>query len=105
MAIRGGPSPASTFQCFLDSDGMASLKDKGQPYIVFFKAGIAADGRVGGRRTTVLTSDLSADKQLRVAASGLIAAHFGTTSAFISGGAEHQAAPGGCFGSVIYRRG
>lgn len=92
---------------FLDSGGMVQLKGRSaaQPHIVFFKAGIAADGRLRGRRTTVLTSDLSADKQLRAAASGFIAAHFGTTSAFISGGAEHQAPPGGCLCAVLYRRG
>jgi hypothetical protein len=41
--------------------------------------------------------------QLRAAASGVIAATFGTTRAFISGGAEHQAPPGGCLAGVIRR--
>ena len=35
------------------------------------------------------------------AASGVVGAVFGTTRAFISGGAEHQAAPGACLAAVI----
>lgn len=68
---------------------------------MFFKAGIAAGGIVRGQRTTVLSSELPADKQLRAAASGVIGAVLGTTRAFISGGAEHQAAPGACLAAVI----
>jgi cyanuric acid amidohydrolase len=74
------------------------------PELIFFKAGIAPDGRLDGRRTTVLTSDLSPDKQLRAAASGFVTAHFGKVAAFISGGAEHQAPPGGCICAALYRR-
>jgi len=71
------------------------------PQLVFYKAGIALDGAIRGARTTVLTSELPADKQLRAAASGVVGAVFGTTRAFISGGAEHQAAPGACLAAVI----
>jgi cyanuric acid amidohydrolase len=90
----------------VDADGMARLKVAagGPPGVVLFKAGIAGDGRLRGRRTTVLTSELAADKQLRAAASGLIAAHFAGAAAFISGGAEHQAPAGGCLCAVLNRR-
>lgn len=69
--------------------------------LVFYKAGIGPDGVIRGARTTVLTSELPADKQLRAAASGVVGTVFGTTRAFISGGAEHQAVPGGCLAAVI----
>lgn len=68
---------------------------------MFFKAGIGPGGLLRGRRTTVLSSELAADKQLRAAASGVVGAVLGTTRAFISGGAEHQAAPGACLAAVI----
>lgn len=90
----------------LDTAGFARLKNEAGANVdlVFFKAGIPTDGRLRGRRTTVLGSEWPADKQLRAAASGLIAAHFSTTCAFISGGAEHQAPPGGCLAAALYRR-
>lgn len=72
--------------------------------LVFFKAGIPADGKLRGRRTTVLTSDLPADKQLRAAASGVIGAAFGPADAFVSGGAEHQGPDGSCLCTVLWRR-
>ena len=91
---------------FFDNDGVARLRAQVgvAPELVFFKAGISPDGRLRGRRTTVMTSELTPDKQLRSAASGYIAAHFGQASAFISGGAEHQAPPGGCILGALYRR-
>jgi cyanuric acid amidohydrolase len=91
---------------FFDNDGVARLRAKvgAAPELVFFKAGISPDGRLRSRRTTVMTSDLTPDKQLRSAASGYIAAHFGQASAFISGGAEHQAPPGGCIAGALFRR-
>ena len=91
---------------FFDAESVGRLKsaDGAAPEVVFFKAGIAANGRIRGRRTTVLTSDLTPDKQLRAAASGFVAAHFGATVAFISGGGEHQGLPGGCLGAALYRR-
>ncbi|MGH6725431.1 MAG: ring-opening amidohydrolase [Pseudolabrys sp.] len=72
--------------------------------LVLMKAGISSDGTLRGRRTTVLTSDLPADKQLRAAASGVIAACFGGADAFISAGAEHLGPPGACLCSVIVKR-
>lgn len=90
---------------FLDADGMGRFVTfiGSHPELVFFKAGIAVDGRLGGMRTTVLSSELPADKQLRAAASGFIAAHFGAAPMFISGGTEHQASEGGCICAALYR--
>jgi len=86
----------------LDSEALSTLAaDPASLQAVFFKAGIAAGGRLRGARTTVLSSELPADKQLRAAASGVVGAVLGTTRAFISGGAEHQAAPGACLAAVI----
>ena len=90
---------------WLDTEAISQIRRVSENLeLVFFKAGIAPDGRLGGRRTTVLTSDLPADKQLRAAASGFVTAHFGKVAAFISGGAEHQAPPGGCICAALYRR-
>jgi cyanuric acid amidohydrolase len=89
----------------LDVGALAPLADgKGEIVSLFLKAGIPDDGNLRGARTTVLTSELPASKQLRAAASGLAAAVFGTTRIFVSGGAEHQAPPGGCLAAVIRRR-
>jgi cyanuric acid amidohydrolase len=108
---RSGGDPtwgvsASSIADFLDIDGMAHFRTLvgPAPELVFFKAGIAADGRLGGRRTTILTSELPADKQLRAAASGFMAAHFGSTPVFVSGGTEHQISGGGCICAALYRK-
>lgn len=88
----------------LDVGALARLADvEGEIASLFLKAGIPRDGRLRGARTTVLTSELPASKQLRAAASGLAAAVFGTTRVFVSGGAEHQAPDGGCLAAVIRR--
>lgn len=73
----------------------------GRPVLILHKAGIARDGRLRGERTTVLTSELAADKQLRAAASGVVGLAFGTGRVFVSGGAEHQAQPGNCIAAVV----
>lgn len=71
--------------------------------LVLLKAGIPADGVLRGRRTTVLTSDLTPDKQLRAAASGVVAACFGGANAFISAGAEHLGPAGACLCALILK--
>jgi hypothetical protein len=59
-------------------------------------------GLASGGDARLVFYEMPSDKQLRAAASGVIAANFGTTRAFISGG-EHQAPPGGCLAGVIRR--
>lgn len=73
--------------------------------VSLFKAGIGDDGCVAGERTTVRSSEVAPDKQLRAAASGFVAGILGHPRAFISGGAEHQAPPGGgLFAAVVGAR-
>ena len=68
---------------------------------LFLKLGSPPGGHLRGLRTTVLGSDLTPDKHLRAAASGVAGAVFGTGRVFISGGAEGQAPPGGGLFSMI----
>lgn len=79
--------------CGLDGDG--ELTGVADMRAVFLKAGVAPDGLVRGERTTVYQSEVDPDKHMRGAASGLIGGLLGTTRIFVSGGAEHQAPPGG----------
>lgn len=100
----------------VDIEGMARIVNAGESAsidaarvqardlcAVFFKAGVARDGLVRGRRTTVFSSDLDPDKHMRAAASGALAALVGDCRMFVSGGAEHQAPDGGCVFAVISR--
>lgn len=76
-----------------DGDGMPVA---GAPLrALFLKLGVPPGGVLRGRRTTVLGSELTPDKHLRAAASGIAGAVFGDTRVFVSGGAEGQAPPGG----------
>jgi len=93
-------------QDIADGDGMRRLRPDGtqELVLVLLKAGISTDGTLRGKRTTVLTSDLPPDKQLRAAASGVIAACFGEADSFISAGAEHLGPPGACLCTLILNR-
>ena len=56
----------------MDVEALAPLARSGTDAVgLFLKAGIPKDGRLRGARTTVLSSELPASKQLRAAASGL----------------------------------
>ncbi len=90
-------------QDILDIPEFSELSD-GIAEFIFFKAGIPPSGFLRGNRTTVFTSDLPSDKQLRAAASGVLGARFGTTPAFISAGSEHQGPPGSSLCSVLFRK-
>jgi cyanuric acid amidohydrolase len=110
IGTRPGGDPrwairAKLLQDLADGDALRAMRTDagGGLMLALFKAGIAADGRLRGRRTTVLTSDLTPDKQLRAAASGVIAACLGGVDAFISAGAEHQGPPGACLCALIVR--
>ena len=70
----------------------------------FLKANVAPDGKVRGHRTTVYSSDLAPDKHMRAAASGVLGVLLGGTRFFVSGGAEHQAPPGGGIFAVIQKQ-
>jgi len=113
VAVRSGLA-----KDLIDIDGMAaviagggqdavakarSLAASGAVAGVFLKAGVAPDGLIRGHRTTVFSSDLDPDKHMRAAASGVLGALLGDTRFFISGGAEHQAPPGGCILAAVLR--
>jgi cyanuric acid amidohydrolase len=85
--------------CGLDADGELTGTEKLRG--VYLKAGVASDGLVRGERTTVFQSEVDPDKHMRAAASGLVGGLVGTTRVFVSGGAEHQAPPGGGLCVVI----
>lgn len=124
LANRAG-SPAAvrsgTIGDLLDMDGMAGIIAPGAKAPVeavralarggvikaaFLKAGVAPDGCLRGRRTTVFASDLDPDKHMRAAASGVLGALLGDTRVFVSGGAEHQApVGGGVFAAVVSEQG
>jgi cyanuric acid amidohydrolase len=117
--LPGGPKPmrSGLIADLIDIDGMArilapgatepiaaarELARAGKVRAVFLKASIAPDGMLRGGRTTAFSSDLDPDKHMRAAASGALGALLGNGRFFVSGGAEHQAPPGGgVFAAVV----
>lgn len=79
----------------LDSDAVrAAISDAGGiPEAVFAKAEASATLR--GRRTTMLSdADINYERHARAAVGGVIASVTGDPAIFLSGGTEHQCAPG-----------
>jgi cyanuric acid amidohydrolase len=110
IGSRPGGDPTWKVACTLlrdltDAEGLRQFATdaKGYPVLLLFKAGIPASGVLRGRRTTVFTSELTPDKQLRAASSGFVAATFGGVDAFISAGAEHLGQDGACLCGLITR--
>ncbi len=69
------------------------------------KAEASRGGSVRGARHTMLTdSDISSTRHARAFVGGVLAGHFGTTSLFVSGGAEHQGPDGGGPVAIIAER-
>jgi cyanuric acid amidohydrolase len=108
IGVRAGGDPAWDIKSVLikdmaDVDTLRTLPSdaRGEPVLVLFKAGIPSTGQLRGRRTTVFTSELTPDKQLRAASSGLIAGSFGLVDTFISAGAEHLGHDGACLCVMI----
>lgn len=63
---------------------------------LFAKAEASPDGAVRGERHTMLDdSDINATRHARAAVGGVLASIVGQTALYVSGGAEHQGAPGG----------
>jgi len=111
FGIRKGGDPdwivtQTILQDLLDIEGALKIrKPEGfDPLVVLFKAGIATNGKLRGRRTTIFSGDLPPDKHLRAAASGFIGAAFGHVDSFISGGAEHQGPEGSCLCTILWKR-
>ena len=71
---------------------------------VLAKADPSPDGMLRGWRHIMLDdTDISATRHARAAVGGVIAGITGCPAAFVSGGAEHQGAPGGGPVAVILR--
>ena len=62
---------------------------------IFAKAEAPPDGRVRGRRTTMLSdADINYERHARAALGAVIASVTGDPAIFVSGGTEHQCKPG-----------
>jgi cyanuric acid amidohydrolase len=62
---------------------------------VFAKAAASPNGEVRGRRTTMLSdADINFERHARAAVGAMIASVTGDPAIFVSGGTEHQSAPG-----------
>jgi cyanuric acid amidohydrolase len=73
---------------------------------VFAKATISATGEVRGRRTTMLSdADINYERHARAAVGAVIASITGDPAIFVSGGTEHQGAPGEAPMAAIVRTG
>lgn len=68
------------------------------------KAGHRSDGTLRGSRTTVLTSQLGPDQQVRAVLSGVAGSVLGTGRMFVSAGSVHQAPDGGGLCAAIVAR-
>ena len=92
----------------IDAEGVrASLADAGLPdgpldeaarcriAAVFAKAEASPTGRIRGRRNTMLSdADINYERHARAALGAVIASITGDPAIFVSGGTEHQCAPG-----------
>jgi cyanuric acid amidohydrolase len=121
VVLGNRPGMAKSLRCgtmrdLIDLDGLASiicpqasdpltamrtLAKTGRIRASFLKAGAGHDGTIRGHRTTIFSSDLEPDKQMRAAASGVLAACLGDTRFFVSGGTEHQAPLGQCIFAAL----
>jgi len=69
--------------------------DPARAVAIFAKAEAPPDGRVRGRRTTMLSdADINYERHARAALGAVIASITGDAAIFVSGGTEHQCAPG-----------
>jgi cyanuric acid amidohydrolase len=75
--------------------GVAGEIEPSRIVALFAKAEAPPDGRVRGRRTTMLSdADINYERHARAALGAVIASITGDAAIFVSGGTEHQCAPG-----------
>ncbi len=90
----------------LSPDPSLSPAEAARLRAVFVKCEPARDGLIRGRPHTMLNDgDMNAQRHIRGAVGGLVAAVTGETQLFVSGGAEHQGPDGGGLVAVIAERG
>ncbi|MGE0253740.1 MAG: ring-opening amidohydrolase [Alphaproteobacteria bacterium] len=89
----------------LDASPQVAPAERDRLRAVFVKCEPQRDGRVRGRRHTMLDDgDINAQRHIRGAVGALVAGVLGETAIFVSGGAEHQGPDGGGLVAVIAER-
>jgi cyanuric acid amidohydrolase len=88
----------------LDVDCLPGPDQQARIAAVFAKGTSSPNGEVRGRRTTMLSdADINYERHARAAVGAVIASVTGDPAIFVSGGTEHQAAPGQAPIAVIVR--
>lgn len=86
---------AAGVRATLQAAGFADGDDPSRIAAVFAKAEAPPTGRLRGRRTTMLSdADINYERHARAAVGAVIASVTGDPAIFVSGGTEHQCAPG-----------
>jgi cyanuric acid amidohydrolase len=79
----------------LEFDASPSDEQRSRIAAVFAKGTVSPSGDVRGRRTTMLSdADINVERHARAAVGAVIASITGDPAIFVSGGTEHQGAPG-----------
>src|SRR5580704_210938 len=79
----------------LEFSGAPSTADLQRIVGIFAKADASPDGRIRGRRTTMLSdADINYERHARAALGAVIASITNDPAIFVSGGTEHQCGPG-----------
>jgi cyanuric acid amidohydrolase len=88
----------------LDFPGALSAEDSKRIAGIFAKADASPDGRIRGRRTTMLSdADINCERHARAALGAVIASITNDPAIFVSGGTEHQCGPGSAPIAAIVR--
>jgi cyanuric acid amidohydrolase len=88
----------------LEFSGALSAEDSKRIAGIFAKADASPDGRIRGRRTTMLSdADINYERHARAALGAVIASITNDPAIFVSGGTEHQCAPGSAPIAAIVR--
>src|ERR1700733_4459634 len=88
----------------LEFSGALSAEDSKRIAGIFAKADASPDGRIRGRRTTMLSdADINYERHARAALGAVIASITNDPAIFVSGGTEHQCGPGSAPIAAIVR--
>jgi len=88
----------------LEFAGAPSADDVKRVAGIFAKADASPDGRIRGRRTTMLSdADINYERHARAALGAVIASITNDPAIFVSGGTEHQCGPGAAPIAAIVR--
>ena len=98
------PSASAHFVAGLEFFGAPAAVDLQRIVGIFAKADASPDGRIRGRRTTMLSdADINYERHARAALGAVIASITNDPAIFVSGGTEHQCAPGAAPIAAIVR--